>query len=311
MKEKLNNPKMPGRRLNLAVITKAIVSAGFTLLTVIFAVGVSIFSFGWFSSNDTTEGNGISVAASGSLTLIISDDRDVVLHPGADPSLLLRKTFVSDSDVALEPATHNNGDVNTDIPLHGLKVVENENIISPVNGLTENDTTTEIFTFKPATENVHYVDFTVYIGIFGLDLDYTALTLSLDEENCFAQCEKGFTPAEGVTYYTRSNASFTAATPTDTENTVYYTNVFDGVYRTVCADVFYNDIYRGTLCPASETKSVVLNSAPGTLTASEPQKVTIRLYFDGNMKDEDGKAILRANNQKLNRVFLSFDYDAG
>ncbi|GEM_PF-4508024 len=310
MEEKLNT-STPNRRETVRTIYRSVVSLVLSFFVVIFAVGVGLRSFGWFSSNKDVKGTGMSVSIKGSPSLIISDDINDVLHP-VNINALFRKSFTRATTLDLEPATHD--------AEHNLVVVvaDDEMNIDPDSGLTKNDSSIQDFTFTTAVPGVNYYDFVTYIGVFGVSLEYCELTLSLDPQNCFAQCVEDETAVAEKTYYLRSGSSFTEVTlPVGSVATGYYTNVFDGVYLTVGIDVLIDDVYKTTLLPSGNTEStgvsVQLTDGPGVMVPGSVMKVTLRVFFDGAMRDPSTtqiKTILRANNQTVNQIFLKVDYVA-
>ena len=289
------------------MIIRSVLYPLFTLI--ICLAGLMYFfngSFGWFTDNRAVSATGLDVTAITHESLIVGDSpADVTNISGDDGVFFFHQNRVTAQ--GLFPATWNSS-------AQTLQYVTNPEVVNAFTGKVKPGAT---LTYDTAQPNVHYLEYTTYVGTRSQDYPYTSFSIRLDPDTTYLRCYPTAKAQNGITYYSREGDTYTPvsgliAGTSDVSD--YYTHEPTGdLHHAISIAVYWGDAtpenFRGVLNTHGNT-SVTLTNTNGTLTPTEPVKITMRCYFDGALTSPSGVHYVRTADLNASGVDIGVAIDA-
>ena len=250
--------------VSLSLISLALIIA----ISGMFAINGSL---GWYASNDEVSADGMSVDAKTTPNLVIGATQDELL---AD-TLQFSVSFKSTDTSAMTAVTHDKN-----CPDTYLKYLTSQYAVDESTGNAKKDMSLEFAPVPTDSEEVYFVDYTVYIASRFDSLAVSSLT-----------------------------ASITSPTTVDADHPYFNAASIDFYVGEVSLDN-----YRGTASVANREKSIELFSdgvvVPNTTDGCI--KVIMRCYFDGALQDNSDptRAYINSETVKTDGMTIGVTFTA-
>lgn len=260
--------------------TKKIVGATAALVA---ALALSAGStFAWFSSNSSVTATGMDISVATTKNIVISKDEGFT-------AANVTVAFTEVGEKTLSPSTHIAEGENYTTYTSGLKYVTNPEVIDPVTGLVLGGQTANYADAVKTGALEYYIDYVVYIASPAEAFNITSLNAELECEGA-TQTQK----AVSVDFYACTNSGGTFADPS--------ADTFKGTLNLAQKD---NSSNEGT-----KTSLAITDIATMPTTEAKGIEVTMRVYIDGALVDNDSNAYVNSTVINLNNIQFSVKFTA-
>ena len=273
-----------------------IISSCLTFLCVLVLAAATM---AWFANNRTVDSSGMQMQVETSPNLIIEKDPTLIASKTATDASF--STTFNTAAQTLIPSTHDWGtfysnSLTTVASTKGLKYNCNPSVISAMTGEAKNGQTIYYNKSENDTENgkYYYTDYTVYIASVNKPLPVTNLVATLSSAD-----------TDGYDYQNAASVDFYLG---DTPAAGNYKGTLNlaGLDRTTADGT---DVLTQVNILSGETLTVGFYTVP--LNTSGYITVTMRFYFDGALKKEDGQAYVYSNGLTTDNFSMKVTFTAG
>ena len=245
-------------------------------------------TFAWFAANKTVSAMGMQVNVATSSSLVISKELPVGTATISQFSAV---------NTPLTPATHDstiavNGTLSGDAT--GLLYNTNPQAVSAATGYAAGETA---LTFDDAINNTpmgiyYYVDSVVYIAAAGAPMENTGLATYL---NTGVEVTADTTKAISVDFYVSE----------DSANLGTYKGTLNLSNLTAAVNAYGNTYYTSNLQLLPNTSTIPQNGS-----TTDYLKITMRIYYDGDLEKTTGQAyvysdLITTNGVAFNAHFIT------
>lgn len=245
-------------------------------------------TFAWFSASRLVSATGMQVNVAANASLVIGKELPV----GA-----ANLVSFSAADTSLTPATHDSTVVINDTlsgSATGLLYNTNPQAVSAATGYAAGATA---LTFDNAINNTpasvyYYVDNVVYIATAGAPMENTGLTVYL---NTGTEVTADTTQAISVDFYVSE----------DSANLGAYKGTLNLANLTAAANADGNTYYSADLQLLPNTSTIPQNGS-----TTDYLKITMRIYYDGDLEKTTGQAYVYSDLITTNGVAFNAHFKA-